>query len=993
MATITQASYYHNGVFEGCTNLKSAVIEDGTTIILPYLFYRCTGLETIRIPNTVTAIGSNAFSYCSKELTAFCPKYSNVMIMLVDQHINCVSSNDKRNLIPKILDESNSYYSITSSANLSVSCAYKIQDSIFGKASNLSLRVYIPTGAEIVDESLYYDKALCEKYTVKDNYIQIPVTAKTGKITFKLDITENCKLQTYAILNYTLDGKSDYDIIDVINEDVDLISLNADDVTSYSRIKVSGIAPVEKDVTIYADEEQVATLKANKVGSYNGEITIPNTEDGQSYIIKAVSTDNSGKEISAKKSVLYQENAPELTEFIMTYNGKKYDLMSGKKQNITFILERYHGGYPFRFTAKYLNPDKIKNVVITSTRNQITKKMIAVYDEKTDSFIADGYFDNSDHDYVPGKINITYTPKPDENKIHSALENNLNMSNDDLSDEWKNANITVVKDTDDEFEAEIKLSDNKIITYSQNNNISLEDLNRLYFPEEYKDSDTNSKNAEPVGSGDTAISTVTEFIKKLGKKFGTNAIHSTVDSYQETGEMPSITIKDDSKKSFVTIIWDSAKDAFITTGTSYVGTYFIKENNIGASWAESASAWGLIYGIGKPVYDFAITDQKRIDDAQADIYNSTTLTAEQKEYAIEKTKQIEWAYAGLAGARIATVLLNSYISAHCGPLGPPVNTLLNILSGMAFDIIEDHLDDSLEHFKSGGKGSIFNWSIDPSGYVYAAVTSNRIEGAMVTAYWIPYDDEDETYWDNPDETKAVVWDSDEYSQFNPLTTDTDGNYAWDVPEGWWKVKVEKEGYETYTSEWLPVPPPQTDVNINLFNKAVPEITSATVDGSTITLQFSEYMNPKTFQNITVKDFKGNNIAYTLSYSTDETSYEGTVYVKEFSIVFNEDYQTSVDYYTVEINKAKSYSDVEYNGTARIGEFPFQIGDTNLDGIISISDVTAIQRHLAELAILTYDQLVLADTNGDGSVDITDATHLQKYLAEFDGIVLGKTKTR
>lgn len=67
-----------------------------------------------------------------------------------------------------------------------------------------------------------------------------------------------------------------------------------------------------------------------------------------------------------------------------------------------------------------------------------------------------------------------------------------------------------------------------------------------------------------------------------------------------------------------------------------------------------------------------------------------------------------------------------------------------------------------------------------------------------------------------------------------------------------------------------------------------------------------------------------------------------------------------------------------------------IGDTNHDGSITISDVTEIQKHLAELIHFSDEQLVLADTNGDGVVNITDATHLQKYLAEFDGIVLGKS---
>ena len=66
---------------------------------------------------------------------------------------------------------------------------------------------------------------------------------------------------------------------------------------------------------------------------------------------------------------------------------------------------------------------------------------------------------------------------------------------------------------------------------------------------------------------------------------------------------------------------------------------------------------------------------------------------------------------------------------------------------------------------------------------------------------------------------------------------------------------------------------------------------------------------------------------------------------------------------------------------------YVIGDTDNDSIINIRDVTAIQRHIAELNLLTEKQLAAADTNGDGKVDITDATHLQMYLAEY-GVKLG-----
>ncbi len=61
----------------------------------------------------------------------------------------------------------------------------------------------------------------------------------------------------------------------------------------------------------------------------------------------------------------------------------------------------------------------------------------------------------------------------------------------------------------------------------------------------------------------------------------------------------------------------------------------------------------------------------------------------------------------------------------------------------------------------------------------------------------------------------------------------------------------------------------------------------------------------------------------------------------------------------------------------------KIGDTHSDNNVSIRDVTAIQRHIAELETLSGEQLVLADTNGDNEINIADATHLQMFLAEYE----------
>ena len=66
-----------------------------------------------------------------------------------------------------------------------------------------------------------------------------------------------------------------------------------------------------------------------------------------------------------------------------------------------------------------------------------------------------------------------------------------------------------------------------------------------------------------------------------------------------------------------------------------------------------------------------------------------------------------------------------------------------------------------------------------------------------------------------------------------------------------------------------------------------------------------------------------------------------------------------------------------------------LGDANGDSTVDIRDVTAIQRHLAELALLDGVRLLAADANQDGELNISDATHLQMHLAElFDDSSIG-----
>lgn len=58
-----------------------------------------------------------------------------------------------------------------------------------------------------------------------------------------------------------------------------------------------------------------------------------------------------------------------------------------------------------------------------------------------------------------------------------------------------------------------------------------------------------------------------------------------------------------------------------------------------------------------------------------------------------------------------------------------------------------------------------------------------------------------------------------------------------------------------------------------------------------------------------------------------------------------------------------------------------IGDTDNDGVISISDATLIQLHLSKLAELDNSSLLKADTDKDGKVNIMDVTRIQQILVD------------
>lgn len=216
-------------------------------------------------------------------------------------------------------------------------------------------------------------------------------------------------------------------------------------------------------------------------------------------------------------------------------------------------------------------------------------------------------------------------------------------------------------------------------------------------------------------------------------------------------------------------------------------------------------------------------------------------------------------------------------------------------------------DDGPGPYKSGNPNA--TPKIDPSGYVYEGVSSNRLEGVTATCYY------KETLEDMYGDQYEVVdvWDASAYAQENPLFTDENGMYRWDVPEGLWQVKFEKEGYVTTYSDWLPVPPPQLEVNIAMTQNAQPEVSSARAYEEGIEVEFDKYMLPETMTTdyvyVQVADTL---VAGSVSLLNEEVSYEGEsdTYVSRIRFVPETAFLSGDEVQLTVSRKVKSYAGIQ-----------------------------------------------------------------------------------
>ena len=204
-----------NGVFNGCSNLKTVNFEEESTVIADALFRGCDGLEEVTIPKTVTIIKNHAFNNCANlkrvdisngvteiEKSVF-EDCTNLQKVILPDTVNSMGTNIFYNCInltevhlPNIRQNimANTFYNCKKLTTINFpSTLTTIGNSAFMDCESLPEAV-LPSGVEKIESNAFKNCKALKKVVVPDTVSTIGSSAFYGCETLT-DITLGGKLK------------------------------------------------------------------------------------------------------------------------------------------------------------------------------------------------------------------------------------------------------------------------------------------------------------------------------------------------------------------------------------------------------------------------------------------------------------------------------------------------------------------------------------------------------------------------------------------------------------------------------------------------------------------------------------------------------------------------------------------------------------------------------------------------------------------------------
>ena len=780
--SLTTISSY---AFGSCSSLTDIHLPAGLKKIGGGAFERCTALKTLNIPESVTSIGNGAF-YNAVNLVLYCPYHSYAVMYAIENGIPYKPAGNFVDSDKYALSYAGSTYfadvkTVSAAGYVSMAVDYVIKDAWKGKVTDKVIHIFLPDGAELDEMTLKLDGKLCSKYTLKGRNLKIPVTEDRGSLRFVIQMQEQKGLVSYAAMSMVKDGTEAKEVIGILNDTVNVLTLHAPEVSASAEVPLSGIAPTSAQVTLSVNGTVAKTVTVSKAGNWSAAVTLPSPLDYHTYTVTA-SCAEGGETMEQTVAVTYHKGEPSVTGFAMTRGNQRWDLESDSKVKPKVVFNNKQ----IDFEVTFDDPSQINTVYVTSTRNQEVKYLEAKYDPAKKAFVTDGYFDPDNRGYVPGVLSIEYTKKLSPAPV--SREFDWSIFDEELPD--KQDAVKIVKDGTSGITTQIDMGS----VSADLKDVFVEASVSVY------DAATDGELSDWLGVF-ADLETVTSYVIPGVNDEKYIASLDTSDPYTYV-----MLVEDVTGSNFMKLTLKAAEDSIDDAEK------LMKLGEI----SSTISSVNTVAGILLKQHEIE-TNMEQLRDEVMRLPHESDEALQEVLGKVDELEQDQTEF--MLMTTVLPMIVSAISTSGVTAAGTAVTmaaapVLMTAMIGVFVAVAPLFWQMRTAQIK--GEKYRISFIIDPSGYVYDIATGARLAGVKTTAYHIPYD-ETPDFWDRiPAEGKyGTVWNAEEYDQANPLYTDEDGRYAWDVPEGWWRVKFEKDGYETTWSEWLPVPPPQTEVNIGM----------------------------------------------------------------------------------------------------------------------------------------------------------------------------------
>ena len=743
-------------------------------------------------------------------------------------------------------------------------------------ASQAHLEIDLPAGTSLVTGSVSLNgQAVTPTSASNGSQYLVPLgdvaSGESGRLSYQLALAASATIPAFNTdvnIQYSASGQNMTEPVGSVTIQVNGVTLNAPNTVSTNQTTVSGNAPNGSTVTVYDGSQLLGSVTSGDNGYWQMDVTLANLGTPSNHTLTAQASTSAGTLYSNPVTVYDNANAPQLTNIEVSQSIPEANTYSfDPRQGTAHFPYIYVPGASLNVTLTFNKPQDVYDVqVFFSNLGDVTATLGT-----------DGLYHaqiNPGLTSVPGDIYVDYQTKTSLNELIAQGVPTASQVNSTMLPIFQNTSVQSAQQN----------ADGNTITFSvpQANNAQAT----------LTTTSLGTSNYTPTAA-DRAL------VKQTGIPIYDFQSSTETDSTGNTIEVFSYYVPTDQTTAQAAMAGDPPMELveqtltiakqIMDSGSQYLTqlSEFVQseQGNRLINNASNFNNWGSNSLPGQSLgneYNKAVQllnmDQHYLTASQISDFQSQL--ADQKQNMMMSFAT--YAFCTLAGTSstfqtAGSSLMLNLVSSGVSALDQQEesNALFAITSQIEDDANqrqEQDLTNQMYHLQQQQQQELLQawvflhpndpitmspyYIIDPSGYVYEGLPQNRVSG--VTAQIVTQDSQGN--WQS--------WNATGFGQSNPETTNSQGQFEWNVPPGNYQVVLNKTGYISAQSQVVTVPPEQTGMNVGLVSQSPPTVTSvvAATQGSPVMVTFSQYMNATTLTpvNIAVYDSQNNPVSGTIT---------------------------------------------------------------------------------------------------------------------------------